>query len=108
MCAVPYLVKILRGKYLNSEFPANDPCLIIYYMSFAGKQIVGLVTGLAVPPIITKFILHPVLVESKYNEVDSLKHDLDYLGWNVRLREQEHGVASEALYVPTSYFQGRY
>lgn len=77
-------------------------------MSLLTRLVSGFVIGLATPPILTKLVLQPLLIDSKFDEVDSIKHDLDYLGWNIRMRQQEHGVAPDALYVPTSYYQGRY
>lgn len=77
-------------------------------MSLLTRLVSGFVIGLATPPLVTKLFLQPFLIDSKFDEVDSIKHDLDHLGWNIRLKQQEIGVAPDALYVPTSYYQGRY
>ncbi|CAH6721912.1 hypothetical protein CLIB1444_07S05248 [[Candida] jaroonii] len=70
--------------------------------------ILGLLSGLAVPPLATKFFLQPYIIDSKYNEIDALKYDLDTIGWHVRNLEEFKGVKEEDIYVPVSYFQGRY
>lgn len=77
-------------------------------MPLLGRQTTGFLAGLALPPVLTKLVLHPLLIESKFDEVDSIKHDLDYIGWHVRMREEEKGVQFDSLYVPVSYYQGRY
>ncbi|ODV67966.1 hypothetical protein HYPBUDRAFT_152670 [Hyphopichia burtonii NRRL Y-1933] len=79
-------------------------------MSFITKSpvVLGLLAGLSVPPIITKVVLVPSLIQSKYDEIDSIKHDLDYIGWHVRNMEEVKGYKEDDIYVPVSYFQGRY
>lgn len=79
-----------------------------YLMSFASRQVLGFLAGLALAPLVTKFVLEPLYIQSLYDEVDSIHHDLDYLGWKVRLREQEKGLKAEELYVPTLYYQARF
>lgn len=70
--------------------------------------VVGLLAGLAVPPVVTKLVLEPSIIQSKYDEIDNIKHDLDYIGWHVRNLEESRGWKAEDVYVPTSYFQGRW
>lgn len=69
------------------------------------KSAIGFVTGLLVPPVLTKVLLEPVFVQRKYDEIDGLKHLLDYIGWHVRNLEESNGYDSNAMYVPVSYFQ---
>lgn len=69
---------------------------------------IGLFTGLALPPLVSKLFLQPLLVQAKYDEIDSIKLDLDHLGWQLRILEETSGLKEEDVYIPTSYFQGRY
>lgn len=75
---------------------------------FRSYPMMGLLAGLTVPPIATKFILQPYFVDSKYDEIDAIKHDLDHMGWLVRNLEEIKGLPTEEVYVPVSYFQARY
>lgn len=68
----------------------------------------GFIGGLCVPPVATKLVLQPYFIDSKYNEIDDIKHDLDHIGWHVRNLEEIKGIKSDDVYVPVSYFQGRY
>ncbi|CAK7901009.1 hypothetical protein CAAN1_06S01948 [[Candida] anglica] len=78
-------------------------------MSFLLKTpISGLLTGLMVPPVLTKLVLEPVLIQKKYDEIDKIKHDLDFVGWHVRNLEESYGFKEADVYIPVSYFQGRY
>ena len=70
--------------------------------------LIGLISGLALPPIFTKTVLFPFLIQSKYDEIDTIKHNLDYIGWNVRNMEEQQGYKGDEVYVPVSYFQGHY
>lgn len=68
----------------------------------------GLIGGLALPPLVTRFFLKPYIIDSKYQEIDMIKHDLDILGWQIRNLEEFKGFKQEDVYVPITYFQGRY
>ncbi|KAK7686954.1 hypothetical protein QCA50_010035 [Cerrena zonata] len=65
-----------------------------------GNRSFGLLAGLSIPPIITKVVLVPSLIQSKYDEIDSIKHDLDYIGWHVRNMEEVKGYKEDDIYVP--------
>lgn len=69
---------------------------------------IGFISGLIVPPVVTKMVLEPIFIQRKYEEIDNIKLDVDYIGWHVRNLEEERGMKEEEVYVPVSYFQGRY
>ncbi|KAK6199277.1 uncharacterized protein RJT21DRAFT_121587 [Scheffersomyces amazonensis] len=68
----------------------------------------GLLTGLAVPPLLTKFVLFPVFVQSKYDEINTIKQELEFVGWNVRHLEEDRGLEENELYVPRSHYKASY
>lgn len=74
----------------------------------AARQVLAFVAGLAVPPLLTALIFQPYFIQSRFDEIDSIKYDMDYVGWHIRLLEEKKGITGDALYVPTSYYQGRY
>lgn len=63
---------------------------------------IGLLGGLALPPLITKFILEPKFVQSKFDEVNNIKYNIEYLGWHVRELEEAKGFRDDSTYVPVS------
>ncbi|ODV78718.1 uncharacterized protein CANTADRAFT_272611 [Suhomyces tanzawaensis NRRL Y-17324] len=63
---------------------------------------IGLLTGLALPPIIARFVVFPAYVQSKYDDVDDLKHNVNYLGWHVKLLEEAQGLSESEVLVPIS------
>lgn len=78
-------------------------------MSFLRSYpVLGAIAGLSIPPLATKLVLQPYFIDSKYDEIDDIKHDLDHIGWHVRNLEEIKGVQKDDIYVPVSYFQGRY
>lgn len=79
-------------------------------MSFVLNKVtvVGLLAGLVVPPVLTKLILEPSFIHSKFDEIDNIKSDLDHIGWHVRNLEESKGLKGEEVYIPTTYFQARY
>lgn len=72
------------------------------------KPLVGFITGFILPPLATKLALKPLLIDTKFEEIDTLKHELDNMGWHVRNLEEMQGYKDEDVYVPVSYYQGRY
>lgn len=68
--------------------------------------VTGLLAGLALPPLITKLLLQPAIIQSKYDEIDSLKHEVDFAGWKVRTMEEGYGLQEAEVYVPSSYHEG--
>lgn len=75
---------------------------------FTSKGFIGLIAGLSVPPILTKTIFLPYFIESRFYEIDDIKHDLDTIGWKVRNLEEIEGWKEDDIYTPVSYFQPRY
>lgn len=76
-------------------------------MPFAPKSFTwGLLLGLVIPPILTKTVVQPLLIQRWLDDIDDIKRDLDYLGWHVRNQEQQRGYKDEDVYIPVSYFQG--
>lgn len=69
---------------------------------------VGFAAGSITVPLATKYVLRPLLVDYKYIEVDEIKHDMDFVGWNIRMLQENSGVRHEDLYIPTSYYQPRH
>ncbi|EGV63821.1 hypothetical protein CANTEDRAFT_113855 [Yamadazyma tenuis ATCC 10573] len=75
---------------------------------FTSRVTFGLIAGLSIPPLVTKFVLEPYFIHTKFNEIDDIKHDIDHIGWHVRNLEELKGLKGDDVYVPVSYFQGRY
>lgn len=71
-------------------------------------KVFGLLSGLVLPPLVTKLVLEPMFIQKKYDEIDDIKYNIDYMGWHVRNLEEKRGVNEDKFYVPDSYFQGRY
>lgn len=66
---------------------------------------IGFVTGLAVPPIITAFVLRPLLIQTHFAEINSIQNEMDFVGWHIRHMEEAKGITGDALYTPTSLYQ---
>lgn len=56
---------------------------------------IGLLSGLVLPPLVTKFILEPKFVQRKYDEIRNIKYNIEYLGWHVRVLEEASGINEE-------------
>lgn len=61
--------------------------------------------GLTVPPIVTLSVLKPYFIPSHIGEIDLIKQEMEFVGWNVRMLEEKLGIAGDALYTPTGYHQ---
>lgn len=69
---------------------------------------IGLLTGLAIPPIITLYVILPKHMKKTYNDIDALKNNLEFLGWHVRELQELRGFKEEEIYMPDSYYQHGY
>lgn len=65
----------------------------------------GFLLGLTLPPIVTMAVLKPYFVPSHIGEIDLIKQEMEFVGWNIRALEERLGVAADALYVPTGLHQ---
>lgn len=65
---------------------------------------IGLLSGLILPPLVTKFILEPKFVQRKYDEIRNIKYNIEYLGWHVRGLEEASGFKEDKFYSPVGVF----
>lgn len=65
---------------------------------------IGLLSGLVLLPLVTKFILEPKFVQRKYDEIRNIKHNIEYLGWHVRVLEEASGINEDKFYSPVGVF----
>ncbi|CUM54422.1 uncharacterized protein AC631_04373 [Debaryomyces fabryi] len=65
---------------------------------------IGLLSGLVLPPLLAKFVLEPIFIQRKYDEVQNLKYNVEYLGWHVRGLEEASGFKEDKFYSPLSLF----
>ncbi|KAK6462522.1 hypothetical protein DFJ63DRAFT_161864 [Scheffersomyces coipomensis] len=72
------------------------------------RVVLGLLIGLAVPPILTTFVILPNFRLRTRNEIHNIRHEIEYLGWNVRHLQEERGYKEDQMYSPDSYYQSRY
>ncbi|EGW31096.1 uncharacterized protein SPAPADRAFT_142796 [Spathaspora passalidarum NRRL Y-27907] len=64
----------------------------------------GLVAGLVIPPVVTKFVIIPYLFRNNFKEIHYIQHELDHVGWLVRGLEENKGYHEDDLYRPASYY----
>ncbi|ODQ80768.1 hypothetical protein BABINDRAFT_160982 [Babjeviella inositovora NRRL Y-12698] len=66
---------------------------------------IGFAIGLLVPVLATKFYIKPKLIKNDINDIELLKHDLEYATWHLRLLQRNAGVADADLYYPNGRFK---
>ncbi|KAK6456956.1 uncharacterized protein RJT20DRAFT_127060 [Scheffersomyces xylosifermentans] len=71
--------------------------------SVARAGAIGLLSGLALPPLLTRFLLVPSIRQQKVDEIRHLKYQIDYMGWHVRELEEIKGYKEEDTYVPITF-----
>ena len=65
------------------------------------------VGGSILPPVLTKLVLQPMyLPKPIFDEINALRTEMDQVGWIIRHEEESRGLSGDALYAPTSLYQG--
>ncbi|QWW25512.1 hypothetical protein CA7LBN_004399 [Candidozyma auris] len=71
---------------------------------YGGKQqkgpLLGFSAGLILPVLVSQFYIRPRWLGDVQKEIYKLRHELDFVGWNVRILEEAKGFQEADLYQP--------
>lgn len=77
-------------------------------MSLTRPFFTGLFFGLIVPPVLTKIVVKPKWIDTKFDEAEDIRHEIDHIGWHIRHLQEEKGFKEAELFTPTTYYQDLY
>lgn len=70
-------------------------------MSFTARgPLLGFSAGLILPVLVSQFYIRPRWLGDVQKEIYKLRHELDFVGWNVRILEEAKSFQEADLYQP--------
>ncbi|KAF3990050.1 hypothetical protein FT663_02329 [Candidozyma haemuli var. vulneris] len=66
----------------------------------AKGPVLGFSLGLLVPVLVSQFYLKPRWLGDAQKEIWKLRHEMDFVGWNVRTLQEAKGFREADLYQP--------